>query len=102
MRPQVKRGLRSRKIKCAIIAPNIDEGSSAGGLDDNVQVRWAALSGSGTSSQGYTEEEDGGGVNQAVALSRQSSCHQVCTQGGQRPHSRVVSRRSGYLYETNV
>ena len=55
---QVKRGLRSRKIKCAVIAPNIDEGSSAGGLDDNVQVRRAALSESGTQGR----EMGGGGA----------------------------------------
>jgi selenocysteine insertion sequence-binding protein 2 len=34
---QVKRGLKTKKIKTVIIAPNIDEGSSSGGLDDNVK-----------------------------------------------------------------
>ena len=34
---QVKRGLKTKKIKTVIIAPNIEEGSSEGGLDDNVK-----------------------------------------------------------------
>ena len=33
----MKRGLKTKKIKTVIIAPNIEEGSSEGGLDDNVK-----------------------------------------------------------------
>ena len=33
---EVKRGIKANKVKCVVVAPNIDEGTMAGGLDDVV------------------------------------------------------------------
>mmetsp|Transcript_62742 Transcript_62742/g.107728 ORF Transcript_62742/g.107728 Transcript_62742/m.107728 type:complete len:276 (-) Transcript_62742:325-1152(-) len=33
---EVRRGIKSGKVKCVVVAPNIDEGHFAGGLDDTV------------------------------------------------------------------
>ena len=34
---EVKRGAKSKTLRCVVIAPNIDEGTGLGGLDENVR-----------------------------------------------------------------
>lgn len=34
---EVHRGVRARKLRCVIMAPNNDEGAAAGGLDERVR-----------------------------------------------------------------